>query len=86
MIAGWAPVGETPVVKHTGAREGIGMISAIGMRGEMHRIVHAESMNSALFTAYLDYPIHDIEARYSSSIFLVADRARYRTSNKAGQA
>jgi transposase len=74
----WAPVGQTPVVEHIGKRERIGMISAISTRGEMHWMVHTESMNSALFTAYLDYLIHDIEGK----IFLIADRARYHTSKE----
>ena len=68
----WAPVGQTPVAEHIGAREGIGMISAISMRGEMHWMVYAEPMNPALFTDYLGYLIEDVEGK----IFLIADRAR----------
>jgi transposase len=74
----WAPVGETPVVKHIGARETIGMVSAISMRGDIHWMIHAESMNSSLFTAYLDYLIQDIDGK----IFLIVDRARYHTSKE----
>jgi transposase len=74
----WAPVGQTPVAEHIGAREGIGMISAISMRGEMHWMVYAESMNSALFTDYLGYLIDDVDGK----IFLIADRARYHTSQE----
>lgn len=76
--ATWAPVGQTPVVGHVGKRERIGMISAVSMRGEMHWMVHEESMNSALFTAYLEYLIQDIEGK----VFLIADRARYHTSKE----
>ena len=74
----WAPVGQTPVAEHIGAREGIGMISAISMRGEMHWMVYSESMNSALFTDYLGYLIEDVEDR----IFLIVDRAPYHTSQE----
>jgi transposase len=74
----WAPVGQTPVVQHLGAREGIGMISAISIRGDIHWMVYSESMNSALFTDYLRYLIEDVEGK----IFLVADRARYHTSEE----
>ena len=74
----WALVGQTPVAEHIGAREGIGMISAISMRGEMHWMVYAEPMNSVLFTDYLGYLIDDVEGK----IFLVADRARYHTSQE----
>ncbi len=79
--ATWAPVGQTPVVEHVGKRERIGMISAISMRGEMHWMVHEESMNSALFTAYLEYLIQDIEGK----IFLITDRARYHTSKETAR-
>jgi len=74
----WAPVGQTPVAKHIGAREGVGMISAISMRGEMHWMVYAESMNSTLFTDYLGYLIEDVPGK----IFLIVDRARYHTSQE----
>jgi transposase len=72
----WAPVGQTPVVEHLVARETIGMISAISMRGEIHWMVHTESVDSEVFTAYLGYLIQDVEGK----IFLIADRARYHTS------
>jgi transposase len=79
--ATWAPVGQTPVVEHVGKRERIGMISAISMRGDMHWMVHTESVNSTVFTAYLDYLIQDIEGK----IFLIADRARYHTSKQTAR-
>ena len=74
----WGPVGQTPVAEHIGAREGIGMVSAISMRGELYWMVHSESMNSALFTDYLGYLIGDVEGK----IFLVVDRAPYHTSKE----
>ena len=74
----WAPVGQTPVVEHIVARETIGMASAISMRGDIHWMIHTESMNSSLFIAYLDYLIQDIDGK----IFLIVDRARYHTSEE----
>jgi transposase len=74
----WAPVGQTPVAEHIGAREGIGMISAISMRGELHWMVYSEPMNSALFTDYLGYLIDDIEGK----VFLVTDNARCHKSHE----
>lgn len=65
-------VGQTPVVEHLAAREGIGMVSAISMRGELHWMVHSESMDSALFIQYLGYLIDDVKG----NVFLIADRAR----------
>jgi transposase len=72
----WARVGRTPVVQHMAARETIGMISAISMRGDIHWMIYTESMDSSLFTAYLNYLIQDIDGK----IFLITDRARYHTS------
>jgi transposase len=77
----WGLVGQTPVAQHIGAREGIGMISAMSMRGELHWMIYTESMNSALFTDYLEYLIQDVEGK----IFLVVDRARYHTSHETAQ-
>lgn len=74
----WAPVGQTPVAEHVGSREGIGMISAVSTRGELHWMIYTESMNSALFTDYLRYLIEDVEGK----IFLISDRARYHTSHE----
>ncbi len=77
----WAPVGQTPVVKGTGKRESIGMISAVSMRGAMHWMVFEETMNSKLFTEYLDRLIHDIKGK----IFLIVDRAGYHTSKETAE-
>ena len=74
----WAPVGQTPVVKGTGKRESIGMISAVSMRGAMHWMVFDGTMDSALFTEYLDRLIHDIRGK----TFLIVDRAGYHTSKE----
>ena len=74
----WAPAGQTPVVKGTGKRENIGMISAISVRGAMHWMVYEETMDSKLFTEYLSRLIHDVKGK----IFLIADRAGYHTSKE----
>jgi len=72
----WAPVGETPVVKFTGKRESIGMISAISMRGSMHWRIYEGSMNSARFLDFLKDLISDVK----SKIFLVVDNVSYHKS------
>ena len=76
--ASWAPAGQTPVVKGTGKRESIGMVSAVSMRGAMHWMVFGETMDSKLFTGYLDRLIHDVKGK----IFLIVDRAGYHTSKE----
>jgi len=77
----WAPVGQTPVVKGTGKRESIGMISAVSMRGAMHWMVYEGTMDSALFTEYLDRLIHDVKGK----IFLILDRVSYHTSKETAE-
>jgi transposase len=72
----WAPVGETPVVKFTGKRESIGMISAISMRGAMHWRIYEGSMNSARFMDFLKDLIADVKGK----IFLVVDNVSYHKS------
>lgn len=72
----WAPVGETPVVKFTGKRESIGMISAISMRGSMHWRIYEGSMNSARFLDFLKDLISDVKGK----IFLVVDNVSYHKS------
>jgi transposase len=77
----WAPVGQTPVVKATGKRESIGMISAVSMRGAMHWMIYEGSMNSELFIEYLDRLIHDIRGK----VFLIVDRVGYHTSKETSK-
>lgn len=77
----WALTGQTPVVKGTGKRESIGMISAISMRGAMRWMVFEGTMDSKLFTEYLDRLIHDIRGK----IFLIVDRAGYHTSKETSE-
>jgi transposase len=72
----WAPIGETPVVKFTGKRESIGMISAISMRGAMHWQIYEGSMNSARFMEFLKDLIRDVKGK----IFLIVDNVSYHKS------
>jgi transposase len=50
----WAPVGETPVVRTTGARFGVSMISAISPRGDMRFMVVKGRMSAAAFCRFLE--------------------------------
>ena len=77
----WSPVGQTPVVKSLGKHESIGMASAISMQGAMFWMTYDGSMNSTLFTEFLDLLIHDIEGK----IFLIVDNVKYHSSKEAGE-
>lgn len=65
----WAPVGHTPIVRGTGNRESLNMISAISARGQMHFSFLNGNLNSALFIDYLKKLMNDIPG----PIFLIVD-------------
>lgn len=66
----WAPVGKTPMVKATGARFGLNLISAISPRGEMRFMVYPGRLVAATFIQFLRRLLHD-SAR---PVFLIVDR------------
>lgn len=66
----WAPVGQTPVVRGTGARLSVNMFSAVSAQGKMHFSFIEGSTNAAAFIDCCDKLLHDIPGK----IFLVVDR------------
>ncbi len=50
----WAPQGRTPVVKATGARFGVQMLSAISGLGELHFMLHEGRTDSYVFVRFLE--------------------------------
>jgi transposase len=65
----WAPVGQTPVVRGTGDRKSLNMISAISPRGKIHFSFLPGNLNSEIFIDYLKKLMHDIPG----PIFLIVD-------------
>lgn len=65
----WAPVGQTPIVRGTGERKSVNMISAISPKGNMHFSFLPGNLNSAMFIEYLKDLMHDIPG----TIFLIVD-------------
>lgn len=49
----WAPVGQTPVVQATGRRFALNMLSAVSPQGEFRFMVHAGTVNTAVFETFL---------------------------------
>lgn len=49
----WAPRGQTPVVKATGARFGLNMLSAVSARGEFRFMIHEGTVNASVFREFL---------------------------------
>jgi transposase len=65
----WAPVGRTPVVRGTGNRQSINMISAVSGRGKLHFSIIDGNTNAENFIEYLKKLMHDIPGK----IFLIVD-------------
>lgn len=65
----WAPVGETPVVKTTGARFGLNMISAVSARGDMRFMISDHSIKALDFVKFLQRLIW----KANKPIFLIVD-------------
>lgn len=65
----WAPVGQTPIVRGTGDRKSVNMISAVSPRGELHFSFLSGNLNSEMFINYLKMLMHDIP----EPIFLIVD-------------
>lgn len=65
----WAPAGHTPVIRGTGNRKSLNMISAVSPQGKMHFSFTEGNVNSAIFIEYCEKLLHDIPGK----IFLIAD-------------
>jgi len=65
----WGMKGATPVVKTTGARFSVNMISAITSKGKMKFMTYSGKMKAAVFCEFLKRLIHNV----TTKIFLVLD-------------
>ncbi|MHB1818402.1 MAG: IS630 family transposase [Streptosporangiaceae bacterium] len=65
----WAPVGQTPVVKVTGARFSVNMISAVSAKGALRFAVFDGTTTAASFIAFCKRLVHDAPG----PVFLVVD-------------
>ena len=65
----WAPVGQTPVLRDTGRRLRVNMLSAVDPRGSMRFKVHTGTVNARVFIAFLQRLMHDAEA----PVFVIVD-------------
>lgn len=66
----WAPVGRTPVVRDSGDRKAVKMISAISQQGLLRFQVREGSMNAATFIEFLKSLLKSVD---SNKIFLIVD-------------
>jgi transposase len=65
----WAPRGETPVIKTTGARFSVNMLSAISSKGNMRFMVTDKSCTTAVFIDFLKRLLF----KQKEPVFLIVD-------------
>ena len=65
----WAPVGQTPVVRNTGARYSVNMVSAVSAQGALRFMVHDGTVTATVFLQFCKRLLHDANA----PVYLVVD-------------
>jgi transposase len=65
----WAPIGQTPIIRSTGARFGFNVISVVSPRGQMRFKMFSGKFNGAVFIDFLKGLLRDV----SGKIFMVLD-------------
>jgi len=65
----WAPVGQTPVVRTTGTRDSINLISALSAQGALRFSAYVGKFESAVFINFCKRLMHDT----SGLVFLIVD-------------
>lgn len=74
----WGIRGQTPVVRSTGQRSSVSMISAVSARGHMRFMVAKGKINSSVFVQFLQRLLHGA----ARPIFLILDGASYHASRR----
>src|SRR3954447_8668977 len=69
----WAPVGQTPAVRATGARFGLNLISAISAQGALRFSVLAGTLTAAGVIAFLKRLLHDAQRTGAGPVFCIVD-------------
>ena len=65
----WAPVGQTPVVRNTGARFSVNMLSAVSAQGALRFTVHKGTVTAKVFIDFCTRLLHDTDG----PVYLVVD-------------
>lgn len=65
----WAPQGETPVIKTSGKREKVNVISAINNKGKLRFMLYEKSFNATVFMQFLKRLMHN----QKTPVTLIAD-------------
>jgi len=73
----WAPVGQTPIVRTTGARHSVNLISAVSARGALRFATYEGKFTSATFITFCKRLMHDT----NGPVFLIVDGHPIHRSN-----
>lgn len=65
----WGVKGQTPIIRTTGARFSLNMLSAVSAKGGMRFMTHKGKVNSAVFCDFLNRLMHNAK----NKIFLILD-------------
>ena len=65
----WAPVGRTPVVKVTGARFSLNMLSAVSAQGALRFMIHEGTVNAMVFIDFCKRLLRDADG----PVYLIVD-------------
>ena len=65
----WAPVGRTPVVRATGARFSLNMLSAVSAQGALRFVIHEGTVNATMFVDFCKRLLRD----HDGPVYLVVD-------------
>jgi transposase len=77
----WAPIGETPVIKDSGDRFGVNMISAVSAQGHMYFECFEEKMESQRFIGFLS----NLREAVGKPILVVVDGGSYHKSKAVNE-
>jgi transposase len=73
----WAPVGKTPVVRTTGARHSVNLISAVSAQGALHFSITESKFEASVFIDFCQRLMHDT----NGPVFLIVDGHPVHRSN-----
>ena len=77
VLKGFSPKGRTPILKKTGSRFSLNMISSITNQGKVRFMVYESKMNAKLFITFLKRLIKSSKRK----IFLIVDNLRVHHAN-----
>lgn len=78
FLRGYAPIGQTPVVRTEAKHIKINMLSAISNRGKLRFMLYKDNMNSAKLIDFMRRLVHDSKKK----VFLILDNLRVHHAKK----